>query len=134
MPRMRAGRDGDLERCLIGFGQTGGPGMLSVLYNNNYQFVQTKTHMMILVEMAHDVRAVPIFASAEEARKNHRPDAIKPWLGDTVGWWEGDTFVMETININPLQAENQSFLLSGRRHREAHADRAEGHLLRVLGQ
>jgi hypothetical protein len=100
------------ERCLIGFGQTGGPGMLSVLYNNNYQFVQTKTHMMILVEMAHDVRAVPIFATADEARKNHRPDAIKPWLGDTVGWWEGDTFVMETININPLQAENQSFPLS----------------------
>src|SRR5690606_14589369 len=32
------------ERCLIGFGQTGGPGMLSVLYNNNYQFVQTPDH------------------------------------------------------------------------------------------
>ncbi len=68
--------------------------------------------MMILVEMAHDVRDVPIFATADEARKNHRPDAIKPWLGDTVGWWEGDTFVMETINVNPLQAENQSFPLS----------------------
>ncbi len=102
------------ERCLIGFGQTGGPGMLSVLYNNNYQFVQTPKHMMILVEMAHDVRAVPIFATADEARRNHRPDAIKPWLGDTVGWWEGDTFVMETINVNPLQAENQSFPLSGK--------------------
>ncbi len=100
------------ERCLIGFGQTGGPGMLSVLYNNNYQFVQTPSHLMILVEMAHDVRAVPIFANAAEAKKNHRPDAIKPWLGDTVGWWEGDTFVMETINVNPLQAENQSFPLS----------------------
>ncbi|RYG37059.1 MAG: hypothetical protein EON93_04200 [Burkholderiales bacterium] len=100
------------ERCLIGFGQTGGPGMLSVLYNNNYQFVQTPHHMMILVEMAHDVRAIPIFASGDEARKNHRPDAIKPWLGDTVGWWEGDTFVMETINVNPLQAENQSFPMS----------------------
>jgi hypothetical protein len=100
------------ERCLIGFGQTGGPGMLSVLYNNNYQFVQTPDHMMILVEMAHDVRAVPIFDSAEEARANHRPAVMKPWLGDTVGWWEGDTFVMETVNVNPLQAENQSFPLS----------------------
>jgi hypothetical protein len=102
------------ERCLIGFGQTGGPGMLSVLYNNNYQFVQTPEHMMILVEMAHDVRAVPIFDGAEKARAGHRPDAIKPWLGDTVGWWEGDTFVMETVNVNPLQAENQSFPLSGK--------------------
>lgn len=100
------------ERCLIGFGQTGGPGMLSVLYNNNYQFVQTPDHMMILVEMAHDARIVPIFKSAEEARKGHRPNVIKPWLGDTVGWWEGDTFVMETRNVNPLQAEDMSIELS----------------------
>ncbi len=100
------------ERCLIGFGQTGGPGMLSVLYNNNYQFVQTPTHMMILVEMAHDARIVPIFANADAARKGHKPPVITPWLGDTVGWWEGDTFVMETVNVNPLQAQNQSFPLS----------------------
>ena len=100
------------ERCLIGFGQTGGPGMLSVLYNNNYQFVQTPEHMMILVEMAHDARIVPIFKTADEARKGHRPNAIKPWLGDTVGWWEGDTFVMETRNVNPLQAEDMSVELS----------------------
>lgn len=100
------------ERCLIGFGQTGGPGMLSVLYNNNYQFVQTPDHMMILVEMAHDARIVPIFANGDEARKNHRPNAIKPWLGDTVGWWEGDTFVMETRNVYPLQAEDMSVPLS----------------------
>ncbi len=100
------------ERCLIGFGQTGGPGMLSVLYNNNYQFVQTPDHMMILVEMAHDARIVPIFANGEEARKNHKPNAIKPWLGDTVGWWEGDTFAMETRNVNPAQAADQSFPIS----------------------
>ena len=100
------------ERCLIGFGQTGGPGMLSVLYNNNYQMVQTPTHMMILVEMAHDTRIVPIFPTSEKARASHRPVTFKPWLGDTVGWWEGDTFVMETINVNPLQAENQAFPLS----------------------
>ena len=100
------------ERCLIGFGQTAGPGMLSVLYNNNYQFVQTKENMMILVEMAHDTRIIPIFANADEARKHHRPSAITPWFGDSVGWWEGDTFVTETINVRPLQAENQSFPLS----------------------
>jgi len=102
------------ERCLIGFGQTGGPGMLSVLYNNNYQFVQTPTHMMILVEMAHDARIVPIFANGDEARAHHRPANITPWLGDSVGWWEGDTFVMESVNVNPLQAQNQSFPLSSK--------------------
>ncbi len=100
------------ERCLIGFGQTGGPGMLSVLYNNNYEFVLTKDHLMILVEMAHDVRAIPIFGSAVKAKASHRPGVIKQWLGDTVAWWEGDTLVMETVNVNPLQAENQSFPLS----------------------
>ncbi len=68
--------------------------------------------MMILVEMAHDARIVPIFATADQARAHHRPQVITPWLGDTVGWWEGDAFVMETVNVNPLQAENQSFPLS----------------------
>jgi hypothetical protein len=100
------------ERCLIGFGQTGGPGMLSVLYNNNYQFVLTDEHLMILVEMAHDVRVIPIFKDAATAKAGHKPNVIKPWLGDSVAWWEGDTLVAETINVNPLQAENGSFPLS----------------------
>ena len=58
--------------------------------------------------MAHDARIIPIFASAEQARANRRPSAIKPWFGDSVGWWEGDTFVMESTNINPVQVDNQS--------------------------
>lgn len=41
-----------------------------------------------------------------------QPSALKPWFGDTVGWWEGDTFVMETINVNPRQAEDHVFPLS----------------------
>ncbi|MDP3740565.1 MAG: hypothetical protein Q8R02_24475 [Hyphomonadaceae bacterium] len=102
------------ERCLIGFGQTGGPGMLSVLYNNNYQFVLTDEHLMILVEMAHDARVIPLFASAEKARAGHRPNAIKPWFGDSVGWWDGDTLVVETVNVNPKQAAEQSFALSAK--------------------
>jgi hypothetical protein len=100
------------ERCLIGFGNTGGPGMLSVLYNNNYEFVLTDDHLMILVEMAHDARIIPIFASAEAARAGHKPSVIKPWLGDSVAWWEGDTLVAETINVNPDQARDGSFPLS----------------------
>ena len=96
------------ERCLIGFANAAGPGMLSGLYNSNYQMVQTADHMMILAEMAHDARVIPIYASAEKARASYRPSAIKPWFGDSVGWWEGDTFVMESININPVQVEAQS--------------------------
>lgn len=96
------------ERCLIGFGNTGGPGMLSVMYNNNYQIVQTEDHVVILVEMVHDARIIPTFANEEEARANHRPDAIKPWLGDSVGWYEDGALMVETINLHPLQARSSS--------------------------
>ena len=91
------------ERCLIGFGNTGGPGMLSTLYNNTHQIVQTGDHVMILVEMVHDARIIPTFDTAKEARENHRPSAIRPWLGDSVGWYEGATLVVETMNIRPEQ-------------------------------
>jgi hypothetical protein len=85
------------ERCIVGFGSTGGPPMLPVLYNNHYQLVQTPTHVMILVEMNHDVRIVRLNAE-------HQPDNIKPWLGDSVGHWDGDTLVVETTNFNPGQS------------------------------
>ena len=97
------------ERCLIGFSQTGGPGMLSALYNNNYEFVQTKDALMILVEMAHDARIVPIFESEARAKASHKPNVIKPWLGDSVGWWEGDTLAFETINVHPQQQQAGAF-------------------------
>ena len=100
------------ERCLIGFGGTGGPGMLSVLYNNNYQFVLTKDELTIVVEMAHDQRHIPIFDSASKAKASHQPAVLNKWLGDSVGWWEGDTLVVESVNVNRLQAENGPFALS----------------------
>lgn len=101
------------ERCLIGFGNTGGPGMLSTLYNNTYQIVQAPDHVMILVEMVHDARIIPTFGSAEEARASHKPDVITPWLGDSVGWYEGDTLVVETVNIRPEQVAASSVPVSG---------------------
>jgi hypothetical protein len=100
------------ERCLIGFGNTGGPGMQGVLYNSNYQFVHTDEYLMIMVEMVHDVRVIPIFDSAKAARANHRPEAIKPWLGDSVGWYEGKTLVVETTNYKPLQIEQGSIKIT----------------------
>ena len=82
------------ERCLIGFGSTSGPPMLPVLYNNNYEIVQTPDAIMILVEMVHDVRVIRMNAQ-------HGPKEIHKWLGDSIGHWEGDTLVVETINVNP---------------------------------
>ena len=89
------------ERCLVGFGNTGGPVMTNVLYNNRYQIVQVPGSVMIEVEMVHDVRIIPIVKSAADAR--HGPDVIKKWLGDSVGWYEGNTLVVQTRNVNPTQ-------------------------------
>jgi len=80
------------ERCLIGFGSTSGPPMLPVLYNNNYQIVQTPDHVMILVEMVHDARIIRIGGT-------HAPANVRQWLGDSIGHWEGDTLVVDTTNF-----------------------------------
>jgi hypothetical protein len=48
------------ERCIIGFGNTGGPVMTNVLYNNHYQIVQSPESVLILIEMVHDARIIPI--------------------------------------------------------------------------
>jgi hypothetical protein len=103
---------GIAERCLLAFSGASGPGMFTPIYNNNYQFVLTRDHLLIQPEMVHDARIIPIYASAEEARANHTPDAIKPWMGDTVGWWEGDVLVAESINLHPIQAEQGQIPLS----------------------
>ncbi len=100
---------GMTERCLIGFGQTGGPGMLSVLYNNTHEIIQSPDHVMIVVEMNHDARIIPIFDTAAEAKANHKPATIKPWLGDSVGWYEGDALFVETRNVNLEQRTGGAF-------------------------
>lgn len=96
------------ERCLLGFGNKAGPGMMGALYNNTYQFVQTDDYVMILVEMAHDARIIPIFDTPEEARANRRPVEHEPWFGDSVGWYEGGELIVESININPQQLRQSS--------------------------
>ncbi len=81
------------ERCLLGFGSTSGPPMMPVLYNNNYQIVQTTGTIMILVEMVHDVRVIRMDGS-------HAPASdIRLWLGDSIGHWDGDTLVVDTTNF-----------------------------------
>ena len=96
------------ERCLLGFGNTAGPGMMGTLYNSTYEFVQTDDYVIITVEMAHDARIIPLYANAEEARANRRPAVLKQWLGDSVGWYEDGQLVVETVNINPKQMAESS--------------------------
>ena len=84
------------ERCILSFGSSAGPPMLPSMYNNNYQIVQSKDRVVILVEMVHDARIVRIGGE-------HLPSNIRPWLGDSIGRYEGDTLVVETTNFNPGQ-------------------------------
>ena len=86
------------ERCIVGFGRNAGPPMFpNGWYNNNYQLVQGKDSVAIEVEMVHDARVVRLNA-------RHRSDDVRPWFGDSVGWYEGDTLVVETDHIPQQQA------------------------------
>jgi len=81
------------ERCLLGFGSTSGPPALpDYFYNDLHQIVQTPDSIMILTEMIHDARVVRMNAQ-------HLPKNIRRWMGDSVGRWEGDTLVIDTINF-----------------------------------
>ena len=86
------------ERCIMSFGSNAGPPMLpNYFYNNNYTIVQTRDHVMIMTEMVHDVRIIPLGKSA-------RPGGdLRPWMGVSEGRWEGDTLVVVTTNIRPEQ-------------------------------
>lgn len=80
------------ERCILSFSSTAGPPMMPALYNNHKRIVQTEDTVVILVEMVHDARVVRMNAE-------HDPPEIQKWLGDSIGWWEGDTLVVETTNF-----------------------------------
>ena len=88
------------ERCVLGFGSTAGPPMLSVLYNNHKRIVQSEGTILIHVEMNHDARIIRMNAE-------HDPPEIRKWLGDSVGHWEGDTLVVETTNFTDRPAFGQ---------------------------
>src|SRR4030095_14914869 len=79
------------ERCILW--ATAGPPMMPSFYNNNYQIVQNAGYVMILVEMIHDARTIPI------DNRQHLPETVRQWLGNSVGHWEGNTLVVETTNF-----------------------------------
>ena len=79
------------ERCLL---FNAGPPMLSGPYNNYIQILQNRDHVVILNEMIHDIRIVPLDG------RPHAPAAIRSLLGDSRGRWEGNTLVVETTNFS----------------------------------
>ena len=82
------------ERCLIGF--NAGPPLTGGGYNANVQIFQNRDHAVILTEMVHDARIVPLF---------DRPpldEDIRLWTGDSRGYWDGESLVVVTGNFSGL--------------------------------
>ena len=88
-----------------------GPPMLAGAYNNNYQIVQTPGYVMILVEMIHDVRIIPLDG------RSQLPPGLRQWTGSYRGRWDGDTLVVESTNFNgknPFQGSSEQLKLTER--------------------
>jgi len=79
------------ERCLVWGNE--GPPMLPPGYNSFLQIVQTPGYVVILQEMIHDARIIPLDGRPPLASN------LRRWLGDSRGRWEGDTLVVETTNF-----------------------------------
>ena len=87
------------ERCMTwGMPQ----GMLPQAYNNNIQIIQTKNEVMILTEMVHDARIIPLDG------RPHIPANITQWHGDARGHWEGETLIIETTNFSAKSSFRRS--------------------------
>jgi hypothetical protein len=79
------------DRCIT----RGVPGsMFPAGYNNAYQIVQVPGYVVIVHEMIHDARIIPIDA------RPALPERVQLWMGDSRGRWEGDTLIIETTNFN----------------------------------
>jgi len=78
------------DRCI-----TRGPGgLFPAAYNNAYQIIQTRDYVVIVSEMIHEARIIPL------NQRPHLPSAARSWTGDSVGHWEGATLVVDTTNFH----------------------------------
>jgi hypothetical protein len=84
-------RDGS-ERCLGN--PASQPPILHSPGSNLHQIIQTGDVVMFFSENMHDARIIRLNAK-------HAPAVVKSWLGDSIGWWEGDTLVVETTHFSP---------------------------------
>ncbi len=81
------------DRCILGFNS--GPPMIPGAYNNYVQIFQSSSYVVLLTEMVHDARIVPLDG------RPHLSAHIRQWRGDSRGHWDGDTLVVETKNFRP---------------------------------
>ena len=79
------------DRCILGF--NAGPPITPGGYNQNMQFFQTEDYVVVMTEMVHTARIIPLGGQPSLS------DSIRQWSGDSRGHWEGDTLVVETTNF-----------------------------------
>ena len=94
-PEARADGPEDLNlfaRCL-----TQGVPRLGGAYSQNILLLQTPSHVVLLYEMIHEFRVIPLDG------RSHVGPQVRQWLGDSRGRWEGDTLVVETTNFGNSQ-------------------------------
>jgi hypothetical protein len=103
-PANRRGRNSDGpegrglgERCLLN-GNFGSPVMRPSIYNSHLLFNQSPGYISITTEMAHDTRIIKITDDHNPAAQTQRK-----WMGSSIGRWEGDTLVVETMHFNNWQ-------------------------------
>ena len=102
------------DRCIMMRGV--GPPMMPAGYNANYHIVQAADHVMILSEMIHDARIIPL------AGADAPPGGVQQWIGLSRGHWDGDTLVVETTNFNdrnPFQGSGDRMKVTERLTRVA---------------
>ncbi len=78
------------ERCILGFNS--GPPITPGGYNQNVQIVQNRDYVVLLNEMIHNARIIPL--------DNRAPANVPQWIGESTGHWDGDTLVIETRNFH----------------------------------
>jgi hypothetical protein len=83
-------------RCILM--DRAGPPMLPGAYNNNYQIIQGQGYVMILVEMIHEPRIIPLDG------RPHLPPHVRSLTGNSIGRWEGETLIVETTNFTDKTA------------------------------
>jgi len=79
-------------RCILGF--NAGPPFTPSAYNNNMQLFQTPNHVVVMTEMVNTSRVIPL-----DGTPHLDPDVLQ-WSGDSRGYWEGETLVVETRNFD----------------------------------
>ena len=79
------------DRCLVGF--NAGPPLTPAAYNNNLRIVQTPDYIVLVTEMIHDARIIPMDG------RPHAPSDMRRWSGDSRGRWDGNVLVVDTTNF-----------------------------------